>query len=48
MGQLLLILSLVCCLIAAVSEPYLPRLRVGWLGMAFLVAYFLFVHGPAR
>jgi hypothetical protein len=45
MGMLLLILALVCCLIAVVGEPYWPRVRVGWLGMAFFIAYFLFAQG---
>jgi hypothetical protein len=42
MGFVFLVLALVCCLVACVAEPYWPRIRIGWLGMAFLVCYFLF------
>lgn len=38
---LLIIAALVCFLIGAFGEPYLPRVRVGWLGLAFYMIYLL-------
>jgi hypothetical protein len=48
MGFVFLVLALVCFLVAMIAEPYWPRVRVGWLGMAFFVAYFLFAQGHVR
>jgi hypothetical protein len=41
MNILLIIAALVCFLIGAFGEPYLPRVRVGWLGLAFYMIYLL-------
>lgn len=41
MTILLIIAALVCFLIGAFGEPYLPRVRVGWLGLAFYMVYLL-------
>lgn len=42
MNEILLILALVCALLAAFAEPYVPRVRIGWLAFAFYMASLLF------